>query len=96
MEQVDDFFRNFLLKNGFKKTLNAFQEEWYELETKKKLKNSSSERTPDIYLQNELLQQQTATLKEFVEKSKIEVSKTKQLWEKMKKESDYYKMHHSR
>ena len=66
------------------------------MESKKKLKNSSCERTPDIYLQNELLQEETIRLKEFVEKSKIEVSKTKQLWEKMKKESDYYKMHHSR
>lgn len=93
---MDDFFRNFLLKNGFEKTLGAFQEEWYELETKKLLQNSALEKTPDIYLENELLQEETKKLKEFVEKSKVEVSRTKQVWEKMKKESDYYKMHHSR
>ena len=66
------------------------------METKKQLKNSAFEKTPDIYLQNEILQEETKTLKEFVEKSKIEVGKTKQMWEKMKKESDYYKMHYSR
>ena len=66
------------------------------METKKQLKNSAFEKTPDIYLQNEILQEETKTLKEYVEKSKIEVGKTKQMWEKMKKESDYYKIHHSR
>lgn len=76
--------------------MNVFQEEWYELETKKKLKSTVSEKTPDIYIQNELLQEETRRLKEFVEKSKVDVSKSKQVWEKMKKESDYHKMHHSR
>lgn len=76
--------------------MNVFQEEWYELETKRKLKSTVSEKTPDIYIQNELLQEETRRLKEFVEKSKVDVSKSKQVWEKMKKESDYHKMHHSR
>jgi hypothetical protein len=27
---IDDFIRNFLTRNGMKKTLDSFQKEWYE------------------------------------------------------------------
>ncbi len=39
-EQIEDFFRNFLLKNNLKETLNIFQVEWYEYKSRKKYNES--------------------------------------------------------
>lgn len=63
---VDDFVRNFLIKAGMKRTLDIFNTEWYELQSKGKLPNELSTAVPDIYLRNEDLDQQTKQLREQV------------------------------
>jgi hypothetical protein len=35
---VDDFIRNFLIKNGMKKSLDSFQAEWYEMKESGRIK----------------------------------------------------------
>ena len=36
-EKSDEFLRNFFIKFGMKKTLDAFQQEWFELKAKGEL-----------------------------------------------------------
>lgn len=56
-EVADDFIRNFLVKAGLVKTLEAFQKEWYD---KKKQDKPGEIKTvaPDIALHNRELQQE--------------------------------------
>lgn len=56
---VDDFVRNFLIKAGMKRSLEAFNTEWYEMQSKGRLPAELSTPIPDIYLRNEELDQQT-------------------------------------
>jgi hypothetical protein len=52
---IDDFIRNFLVKSEMFRTLDAFQAEWYELQSKGKIAADVVGAVPDIYLQNEQL-----------------------------------------
>jgi len=39
-EDCDEFLRNFFIKFGMKRTLDSFQQEWFELKTKGELDKS--------------------------------------------------------
>jgi WD40 repeat protein/regulator of replication initiation timing len=93
---VDDFIRNFLIKAGMKKTLEIFNTEWYELQTKGRLPAELANPIPDIYLRNEELDQQTRQLREQVEKMRLVATKAQATWDKFRKERDYHRMHHQR
>ena len=54
-EATDDFFRNFLVKFSLLKTLNAFQNEWYEHVQTGKLKPEDAGPVPDLYAKNQQL-----------------------------------------
>lgn len=47
LEVVDDFIRNFLIRNNMEKTLASFQKEWYEYVQNSK---HQGEDIPDAYL----------------------------------------------
>ena len=51
-EISDEFLRNFFIKFGMRKTLEAFQQEWYELKANKKLDTSSLPDIPEVYRKN--------------------------------------------
>eukprot|EP01040_Poterioochromonas_malhamensis_P010630 gene10630-11576_t len=93
---VDDFIRNFLIKAGMKRTLDLFNTEWYELQSKGRLPAELANPIPDIYLRNEDLDQQTRQLREQVEKMRQVASKAQATWDKFRKERDYHRMHHQR
>lgn len=93
---VDDFIRNFLIKGGMKRTLDQFNTEWYELQSKGKLPAELSTPVPDIYLRNEDLDQQARKLREEVEKMREIASKAQATWDKFRKERDFHRMHHQR
>ncbi|RYG68858.1 hypothetical protein EON64_04170, partial [archaeon] len=93
---VDDFIRNFLIKGGMKRTLDQFNTEWYELQSKGKLPAELSIPVPDIYLRNEDLDQQARKLREEVEKMREIASKAQATWDKFRKERDFHRMHHQR
>lgn len=57
---VDDFIRNFLIKVGMTRTLDSFNTEWYELQTKGRLGEEDTTKVPDIYLRNEELDEQAS------------------------------------
>lgn len=93
---VDDFLRNFLIKAGLKRSLDAFNTEWYEMQSKGKLPAELSTAVPDIYLRNEELDKQVGVLREQVEKMRAVASKAESTWDKFRKERDFHRMHHKR
>ncbi len=93
---VDDFLRNFLIKAGLKRSLDTFNTEWYEMQSKGKLPPELSTAVPDIYLRNEELDAQAGVLREQVEKMRVVASKAESTWDKFRKERDFHRMHHKR
>lgn len=93
---VDDFVRNLLIKAGMTRSLDTFNTEWYELESKGKLPPELSSAVPDIYLRNDDLEMQTRSLREQVEKMRQVATKAQTTWDKFRKERDFHRMHHKR
>lgn len=93
---VDDFVRNFLIKAGMKKSLDIFNAEWYEMQSKGRLPSEISSAVPDIYLRNEELDQQTRVLREQVDKMREVATRAQATWDKFRKERDFHRMHHKR
>ena len=69
-EVVDDFFRNFLVRTNLQKTLNCFQNEWYELVQSGKLKPEDAGHVPDIYAKNQQLNDRVKFLQLEVDRYK--------------------------
>ena len=61
MEQGDEFIRNFFIKFGMRRTLESFQQEWYELKAKSSLPPNLPE-IPEIYRRNAELSDELASL----------------------------------
>mmetsp|Transcript_82801 Transcript_82801/g.146295 ORF Transcript_82801/g.146295 Transcript_82801/m.146295 type:complete len:593 (+) Transcript_82801:119-1897(+) len=93
---IDDFFRNFLLKYGMKRSLDAFQTEWYELQQSGKFKDSELTVVPDVYTRNHGHQQEVILLREELQKARMVAAKAKDSWDKFRKERDFHRMHHRR
>ena len=93
---VDDFFRNFMIKAGMKKSLETFNAEWFELQSKGKLSPDLATPVPDIYLRNDDLDQQAKALREQVENMRVVAMKAQGTWDKFRKERDFHRMHHRR
>lgn len=93
---LDDFFRNFLMKYGMKRSLEAFQTEWYELQNSGQFKDSELDDVPDIYTRNQGLYEEVVLLRQELEKARQVAAKAKQSWDKFRKERDFHRMHHRR
>jgi WD40 repeat protein/polyhydroxyalkanoate synthesis regulator phasin len=93
---VDDFVRNFLIKAGMKRSLEVFNTEWYELQSKGRIPSELSSAVPDIYLRNEELDLQARNLREQVDKMREVASRAQATWDKFRKERDFHRMHHKR
>jgi len=50
---VDDFVRNFLVRNGMLKTLDTFNQEWYERKERGLLGGGALGEVPDVYARNQ-------------------------------------------
>jgi hypothetical protein len=90
---IDDFIRNFLTKNGMKKTLDSFQKEWYEYVQNSK---HQGEEIPDAYLENEVLKDKYQQLSDQLTTAVVMSQKAKATYDKLLKERDFHKMHHQR
>lgn len=95
-EVVDDFIRNFLIKVGMTRTLETFNSEWYDFQSKGKLAEEYASTVPDIYLRNQELDEKVSSLREQVEKMREIASKAQGTWDKFRKERDFHRMHHRR
>lgn len=62
VEKSDEFLRNFFIKFGMKKTLDSFQQEWFELKAKGQLDLSVMPPVPDIYKINSELSDELSAL----------------------------------
>lgn len=93
---IDDFIRNFFVKHHMKKSLDAFQSEWYEMKAEGLLKEEDVTVVPDLYQQNTILQEQVKHLRTEVERANIIAERAKSTWEKFRKERDFHRMHHRR
>lgn len=96
VEPIDDFIRNFFIKNQLTRSLAVFQQEYYELKIKQKNQGRITDQLPDLYLQNQHLEQQVLDLQKEVDSAKLFVNKTKETFEKLRKDRDYNKLHYSR
>lgn len=51
-EDGDEFLRNFFIKFGMKRTLDSFQQEWFELKTRGELDMDQMPEIPKVYKEN--------------------------------------------
>jgi len=93
---IDDFIRNFLMKNEMKRSLEMFQTEWYEMVQSGKFKDSELTVVPDDYARNQLLYEEVVMSRQELEKARMVAEKAKQTWDKFRKERDFHRMHHRR
>lgn len=93
---IDDFVRNFFMKNGMKQTLDTFQQEWYEMVQSGKFKDSELQVVPDDHARNQLLYDEVNLSRQELAKARMIAEKAKQTWDKLRKERDFHRMHHKR
>jgi WD40 repeat protein len=95
-EVVDDYIRNFLSSKGLLKTLDAFQNEWYELQQREKISKEDVVLVPNVYQQNQQLSDSVAKLQQEVEVYQEIAGKARATYDKLRKERDFHRMHHKR
>ena len=95
-EVVEDFLRNFLLRNGMHQTLSSFQTEWYALVQSGKVSEEDSAEVPDCYIRNNKLIEDMDLHRAERERLSAEVAKLKRAASKHKKERDYHRLAHRR
>jgi hypothetical protein len=93
---VDDFIRNFMIKTNMQRSLDTFNTEWYELESKGALSEEYTKAVPDIYMRNQELDEQVMQLREQLAKMRSVTAKAQGTWDKFRKERDFHRMHHKR
>ena len=76
-------------------TLDTFNREWYEMKSRKE-KNEELEDVPDIYLQNQRLEQELKSLRIQAQDAQEAAAKAQGTWNKFRKERDFHRMHHKR
>uniref|UniRef100_A0A8C9MMV5 Sperm associated antigen 16 n=1 Tax=Serinus canaria TaxID=9135 RepID=A0A8C9MMV5_SERCA len=95
-QAMDDFFCNFLVRMGMSRTLDCFQNEWYELIERGELRADEAGLVPDVYTRNEQLETENLSLKKDLENYRHSVNKVEEALLKMEKERDFHRMHHKR
>ena len=94
-EKSDEFIRNFFIKFGMRQTLEAFQQEWYELKANKRLPTQLPE-IPEIYRKNAELSDELAVLQEELDEARIIAEKARSTYDKLRKQRDFQKINHRR
>jgi len=95
-DKADEFVRNFFIKYGMKKTIEAFQREWFKLKTENKIDYATIPDVPAIYLENQKLHDQLAFLQKELDTAKIIADKAETTGKKLCKQRDLRKIHHRR
>ncbi|KAF7661752.1 hypothetical protein LDENG_00253570 [Lucifuga dentata] len=96
LEAVDDFLRNYLLQMGMMETLDCFQTEWYEMVQKGLVKAEKVGVVPDVYTENQHLENQLTTMQLEMEEYKLAVSKSSDTLLRVQRARDHHKMQHMR
>jgi len=94
---IDDFFRNFLHKHELKKTLETFQQEWYEICNRGKDEViRRMEGVPDCYTQMQILRETINDQQQKLEVLNKITNKAKEMWDRLRNERNHHRMHHRR
>ena len=92
-ESADEFLRNFFIKFGMTKTLESFQNEFYE---KKANGETMQDEIPEVYAKNLELSDEIALLQEQLDEARITSEKARSTYDKLNKQRDYQKINHRR
>lgn len=90
---IDDFIRNFLVKGKMTKTMNVFQNEWYELQKKGTFQDLGIGLIADIKNKNSKMEGKIAKMTTELKQAKVVAENAKSTWEKLRKERDFHKFH---
>lgn len=95
-EVVDDYIRNFLLRNGMQKTLDVFEVEWYDRFGSGGNHHHNTPMMPDNYLETAGLLNRIEVLEhELRQHAELTTKATKQ-WAQAKKDRDFHRANHNR
>ncbi|KAF8569242.1 hypothetical protein P879_06088 [Paragonimus westermani] len=94
--RVDEFFRSYLLKNEFCETLDIFQIEWFKKAHKGNLSLENEDILPDVYAENQKIQEENYKLKRENENAISLLRETEIRLKKMRNERDYHILKHRR
>ena len=72
-----------------RKTLESFQQEWYELKAKNELDTSTLPEIPEIYRKNAELSDELAVLQTELDEARIVAEKARSTYDKLKKQKDF-------
>lgn len=95
-ESGDEFLRNFFIKFGMKRTLDSFQQEWFELKTKGELDIDQMPEIPKVYKDNIELSNILTQLQKEVDEARIIAEKSRSTYDKLRKQRDFQKINHRR
>ena len=90
---IDDFIRNFLTAMNMKKTMNIFQNEWFELQKKGTFQDLGIGLITDIKNKNARMEAKLERMKVELTQAKVVAENAKSTWEKLRKERDFHKQH---
>ena len=76
-----------------KKTMNTFQQEWYDLQKKGVFQDTGIGLITDISNKNDKMQAKVDKMREELKSAKVIADEAKSTWEKLRKERDYHKNH---
>ena len=93
---VDDFIRNFLIRNGMTQTLDTFNTEWYERKARGLLHPGQVAAVPDVFHRNEELEEQVSRIRSELQHSQETAARARATWDKFRSERDFHRMHHKR
>ncbi|CCW61240.1 unnamed protein product [Phytomonas sp. EM1] len=96
-EVVDDYIRNFLLRNGMLRTLEMFEFEWYErFGNLNDTEKAPLFLVPDNYVENASLLNRIEELEHNLRRHAELTTKTTKQWLQAKKDCEFHRIHHSR
>ena len=72
-----------------KKTLDSFQQEWFELKAKSQLDLSKLPDIPEIYRVNGNLSDELAVLQQDLDEARITAEKARSTYDKLRKQRDF-------
>ena len=93
---IDDFIRNFFIKNKLNKSLEAFQQEWYEFAQRGLIDIKEIGPIPEVYLENQKLEEEAENLEKKLNEAQLVAEKARSTWDKLRRQKEHHKMHHHR
>jgi hypothetical protein len=88
-ERSDEFLRNFFIKFGMRRTLEQFQQEWFELRAKGQLDEGRLPAIPEIYRANGALSDELTVLQQELDEARITAEKARSTYDKLRKQRDF-------